>query len=353
MTLTIAYKLLSIVLAVALGWLAGRMRWLGAPAARAGDADPARMLGNAAFYIFVPALLVRTTARLDLAALPRTTLLAFFVPAVAVTLGAYALARRQAARLPAAHAQAARPPASGAGDDLAEAERRAAMPAARAFAVVFGNSVQVGIPVAAAMFGEAGLGIHVTLVSLHALVLLTLLTVLVELDLARARSAHEATASLVRTLRITVRNAVIHPVTLPVLVGLAWNLTGWPLPVVADEVLQLLGTAVAPLCLVLIGLSLAYTRLSGALGTAMVITLAKLLLMPAAVLVVARWGFGLTGLPLAVVTMMAALPTGSNALIFAQRYRSQEAEATAASVLATVGFMLTAPLWLAAATAVG
>jgi predicted permease len=331
------------VLAVALGWLAGRMRWLGAPAARAGDADPARMLGNAAFYIFVPALLVRTTARLDLAALPRTTLLAFFVPAIAMTLATYALLRWQAARLPA----------EPVGADLAEAERRAAMPAARAFAVVFGNSVQVGIPVAAAMFGEAGLGIHVTLVSLHALVLLTLLTVLVELDLARARSAHDASASVWRTVRITVRNAVIHPVTLPVLLGLAWNLTGWPLPAVADEVLQLLGTAVAPLCLVLIGLSLAYTRLAGALGPATVIVLAKLLLMPALVLATARCGFGLTGLPLAVVTMMAALPTGSNALIFAQRYRSQEAEATAASVLATVGFMVTAPLWLAAATAVG
>ncbi|MDT7834082.1 AEC family transporter [Aquabacterium sp. OR-4] len=335
MTHLIAYKLLSIVLAVALGWLAGRMRWLGEPAARAGDADPARMLGNAAFYIFVPALLMRTTARLDLAALPRTTLLAFFVPAIAVTLGVYALARWQAARLPAA------------AGNLDEAERRAAMPAVRAFAVVFGNSVQVGIPVATALFGETGLGIHVTLVSLHALVLLTLLTVLVELDLARARSAHEASASLLRTVRITVRNAVIHPVTLPVLLGLAWNLTGWPLPVLADEVLQLLGTAVAPLCLVLIGLSLAYTRLHGALGTALGITLAKLLLMPAVVLVVAHWGFGLGGVPLAVVTMMAALPTGSNALIFAQRYRSQEAEATAASVLSTLGFAFTVPLWLA------
>lgn len=337
MTLAIAYKLLSIVLAVALGWLAGRMRWLGEPAARAGDADPARMLGNAAFYIFVPALLMRTTARLDLAALPRTTLLAFFVPAIAMTLGAYALARWQAARLPALVP----------GADLDAAERRAAMPAVRAFAVVFGNSVQVGIPVATAMFGEAGLGIHVTLVSLHALVLLTLLTVLVELDLARARSAHEASASLLRTVRTTVRNAVIHPVTLPVLLGLLWNLGGWPLPVLVDEVLQLLGTAVAPLCLVLIGLSLAYTRLQGALGTALGITLAKLLLMPAAVLAVAHWGFGLTGLPLAVVTMMAALPTGSNALIFAQRYRAQEAEATAASVLSTLGFVLTVPLWVA------
>lgn len=38
---------------------------------------------------------------------------------------------------------------------------------------------------------------------------------------------------------------------------------------------------------------------------------------------------------------------GSNALIFAQRYRSLEAQTTAATVLSTVLFVLTAPLWLA------
>jgi malonate transporter and related proteins len=45
--------------------------------------------------------------------------------------------------------------------------------------------------------------------------------------------------------------------------------------------------------------------------------------------------------------MMAALPVGSNALIFAQRYQTREAEVTAATVLSTLAFVLTAPLWLA------
>jgi predicted permease len=39
---------------------------------------------------------------------------------------------------------------------------------------------------------------------------------------------------------------------------------------------------------------------------------------------------------------------GSNALMFAQRYRTDEAEATAAIVVSTLGFAATAPLWLAA-----
>ena len=47
------------------------------------------------------------------------------------------------------------------------------------FTASFGNAVQVGIPLAAALYGEAGLGLHVTLVSLHSLTLLTVLTALV------------------------------------------------------------------------------------------------------------------------------------------------------------------------------
>ena len=240
MSLRVLNKLLAIFCTVALGWAAGRLRWLGEPA---GGLDPARLLGNAAFYIFVPALLFRTTARLDVAHLPWATVVAFFVPVVGVMLLVYGL-QRWWGRQPV-------------GADLQASERAAAVPAVRAVTSVFGNSVQVGIPVVTALFGEAGLGIHIALVSLHALVLLSVLTVLVELDVARARAQHDATAGLLRTLRSTVRNTLIHPVVLPVLAGLVWHATGWPLPGPLDETLQLLGTAVAPLCLVLIGITLA------------------------------------------------------------------------------------------------
>ena len=342
-------KLLAIFGTVALGWLAGRMRWLGEPA---GGIDPARLLGNAAFYIFVPALLFRTTARLDVTAMPWATVVAFFVPVTGMMLAVYAAGRwRRGTRSSSGLAAGGRHH-----NDLAAGERAAAAPTVRAISVVFGNSVQVGIPVVTALFGEAGLGIHIALVSLHALVLLSALTALVELDLARERATHDASAGLWRTLRSTVRNTIVHPVVLPVLAGGLYNATGWPLPGPLDETLQLLGTAVAPLCLVLIGITLAYTAgatVRGAVRGALGIAVLKLLALPALVLAVAHWGFGLNGLPLQVAVLMAALPTGSNALIFAQRYRSQEAEATTAIVLSTLGFVLTAPLWLAVLARLG
>jgi len=179
-------------------------------------------------------------------------------------------------------------------------------------------------------------------------VLLTLSTALVELDLARARRALGTGEShLFETLLATVRNTVIHPVVLPVLIGLTWNALGLPLPTVADEILQTLGQAVVPLCLVLIGMSLAYYGVQGAAKVAVVLSALKLVVLPAVVLAIAHWGFHLNGLPLTVIVMMAALPIGSNALIFAQRYRTLEAETTAATVFSTLAFVVIAPAWLA------
>lgn len=318
MTLDVFHKLLAILLTVALGWVAGRMGWLG----HGTDArDPARVFSNAAFYIFVPALLFRTTARLDFAAMPWRIIAAYFVPAVTCALVYYLWQRHRGRR---------------------EAMAPAA-PAARTVSATFGNSVQLGIPMAAALFGEPGLAIHIALVSLHALILLTLPTILVEADLARAGPGPRAMAATVRT---TVRNTVVHPVVLPVLAGLAWNLTGLGLHPVADEALAGLGSAVVPVCLVLIGLSLAYEGVQAPWRGVLELALLKLFVLPALVLAVAHWGFGLDGVPLAVVVLMAALPTGNNALIFAQRYRVRQAEATTAIVVSTFAFVATSTLWL-------
>ncbi|HWI11959.1 MAG TPA: AEC family transporter [Burkholderiaceae bacterium] len=329
MSALVFFKLLAIFVVVAIGWIVGKLRWL---VAADSDVDPARILANAAYYIFVPALLFRTTARIAFPTMPWGTLVAVFVPLVLMLLAVYALQRRanRDGRLPVAAASV------------------------RAISAVFGNTVQVGIPMAAALFGETGLAIHLAIVSLHALVLLTVATALVEPDLARAQQrSGAAPVHLAATLLTTARNTVIHPVVLPVLAGLAWNALGLPLPAVADEILQTLGQAVVPLCLVLIGMSLAYYGVQGAAKAAVWLSVCKLLVLPALVLAIARWGFQLTGLPLAVVVMMAALPIGSNALIFAQRYRTLEAETTAATVFSTLAFGVVAPAWLALLSRIG
>ena len=51
--------------------------------------------------------------------------------------------------------------------------------------------------------------------------------------------------------------------------------------------------------------------------------------------------------------MMAAVPVGSNALIFSQRYETLPAETSTAIVVSTLAFVASAPLWLALLHAIG
>jgi len=330
MTWDLFFRLVALFGVIALGWIGARRDLLA-------GASGLRALGNAAFLLFVPALLFRTMARVDLAALPWRLLAAFFLPVVGWMLAVWAFQRWRLTR---------------GGRPLASAD--AARPTTRAIAVTFGNGVQMGLPFAAALFGEAGLRLQVAIVSVHALILLSVLTVLAEVDVARA-SVRDSGArhSLWGTLASTVRQTVIHPVVLPVLVGLAWNLAGLTIPGPLDDSLQMLGQAVVPLCLVLIGASLAQHGLGPRWRLALGLALLKLFALPTLVLVVAHWGFGLGGLPLAVVVIAAAMPTGSNALLFAQRYRLLEAEATAVIVLSTLLFALAVPVWLSVLGAFG
>ena len=361
-TLELLFKLLAIFATAGVGWVAARVGWIGASepatlpgqgaaAGASGLAQANRVLSDAAYNIFVPALLFRTMARMDFAAMPWTTLVAYFAPVLAYLGVFYAWQQRRGARLQSP--SQLQPPPTGGQVAAAAGERIRGGPAAAAatlgVAATYGNSVQLGIPMAAALFGEAGLGLHLALVSLHGLVVLTLLTVLAEVAIARSGAGQ----SLLGTVKTAVRSAVFHPVMLPILLGLAWNLTGLGLHPVVDALLLSLTAAVVPLCLFLIGTNLAQYGLRGRVRGALGLSVLKLLVLPAVVLLGAHFVFGVSGLSLSVLVMMAAAPVGSNALIFALRYRTHEAEATAAIVLSTVAFVFTSSLWVAVLALLG
>ena len=338
-------KLAGIFAVVVVGFAAGRTRMFG-------GAEPVRLLTNLAFYILAPALLYRLTARIDLGALPWVVIAVYFGPAIGLMLLVYAWARRrgrQRAQRSEARGQAA--PAGNQHSRRRRDDAPVAGPSIRAVSVSFGNTVQLGIPIVVALFGDAGLAVHVAIVSLHAVTLLTIVTVLVELDLARANGDHEG-PGVAATALTTVRAAVVHPVVLPVLLGLVANVAGLPLPGTVDDVLATLGQAVVPLCLLLIGLSLAHYGVRGVGWAALWLSVGKLLVLPALVLA-AAYAAGLRGIPLSVTVLCAALPIGTNPLLFAQRYEALEAETTAALVASTLAFVATAPLWLFVAAALG
>jgi malonate transporter len=166
MSVDVLLKLLAIFFVIGMGWIAGQTKLMG-------GREAARMLSAAAFYIFAPALLFRATARIDLAALQWSAIAAYFVPVVALLVVVYAWQRWRSRLEGAASPPVAASPAS---------------PGVRAITATFGNTAQLGIPLVAALYGEAGLSVLVTIIALHSLTLMTVATTLTELDVARDRA---------------------------------------------------------------------------------------------------------------------------------------------------------------------
>jgi len=218
-----------------------------------------------------------------------------------------------------------------------------------ALAGTFSNLVMIGITLIKLAYGQAGLVTLLTLISVHSLVLLTAATIL--LELAAARQAGAVGASAVSSRRVwmiagsAVKSAIIHPVPLPIICGLLFAQTGWALPQVVQLPLQLLGSAFGPLALVLVGVSLAGLSLRGHWRAALWLALSKSLLLPLLV-GASAWALGIEGLTLVVLVVAAGLPIGANVFLFAQRYQVVQDLTTAAMGVSTVLALLTLSGWM-------
>ena len=199
---------------------------------------------------------------------------------------------------------------------------------------VFSNTVQLGIPIQKLAFGEAGLKLHLSIIALHSLVLLTAATIWSEISRAR-NDGTRPRAGLGRSLFQVIKASVIHPVILPIIIGLMWSFAGWPLPGWADQPLGFLASAAGPMMLVLMGAQLSNMHLSEHWRGAVALTVAKNLLHPLLIFAV-TWALGLSPLAIAVAVTCAALPMGANVFLFAQRYNSNESLITAATALSSL-----------------
>jgi predicted permease len=209
-----------------------------------------------------------------------------------------------------------------------------------ALAGIFSNTLMIGVPLIGLAYGQAGQVLLFTLISLHALVLLTMATVVLELQMAYEKAAATGNPSqLWRTVAQAIRSALLHPVPLPIIVGLLYAQTGWGLHPMVDKPLQLLGSAFGPIALVLVGITLSQTPIGKNLGAALKLSLVKTVVHPVLMLAVG-WALGLRGLALSVMVVAAALPIGANVFLFSQRYSKEEDTVTAAVAVSTLVSML-------------
>lgn len=135
-----------------------------------------------------------------------------------------------------------------------------------------------------------------------------------------------------------LRRLATNPLTLAALAGLVLAVTGWDLPTLVSSPLEMLAGAAIPLMLMSYGAAL---RLSPPVGRAghnaevVVATVLKLAVMPLVAWAVAV-ALGLDGQVLLGVVITAALPTAQNIFLHATRYRVGEDVARETILVTTV-----------------
>ncbi|WP_285106963.1 AEC family transporter [Promicromonospora sp. MEB111] len=142
-------------------------------------------------------------------------------------------------------------------------------------------------------------------------------------DAGAVEAADVESAAAARSLGATLARSLANPVTVATGLGLLAAAFSVDLPAVLGQPVEMLGHASVPLLLLLFGMSLRGQRPLGREARAEVVlgTVLKTLAMPALAWVVGRFLFGLDGLDLLGVVLMAALPTAQNVFLFAGHFR--------------------------------
>lgn len=273
------------------------------------DQRSQRTLGEIAFFVASPALMVVTISGMHLEGAARNLIAS--ATSLAVCFATYAALARLRWR------------------------RRVGEVLIGSLSASYVNAGNLGIAIAAYVVGDITVVVPTLLVQM----LLVQPLALVALDHVDGRG--RGGAHLARRL-------VTNPLTLAALLGLILAITGWRLPTLVDEPLQLLAGAAIPLMLLSYGAALRLSPLPGRAGRNREVTtiaVLKLAVMPVVAWLVAT-ALGIEGAVLLGVVLTAALPTAQNIFLHATRYRVGE-DVARESILVTTLLSLPVALLVA------
>ena len=300
-------SLVPVVLLILVGVVTGKMKLI--------RQEAVRDLSNLVFLVLTQALLFRTMSSVHVQDLDFRPVWLYFVVAVALFTTLLLV--------------------------LGTTSRAAVL----ALSGTFSNTVMIGIPLVGLAYGKDAQVLLFTLISLHALVLLTMATVVLELLQAReqVQVGDAPPRHRLATIGMAIKNAVVHPVPMPIIAGLLFAQTGWAIPDIVDRPLLLLGNAFGPVALVLVGVTLSQASIGRDFKGALAIAGIKTLVHPA-LMALAGWAFGLRGMSLTVLVVAASLPIGANVFLFAYRYKKAEDLVTASVAVSTLIALLSVTL---------
>lgn len=209
----------------------------------------------------------------------------------------------------------------------------------------FSNAVLLGIPLVYTAFGEEGIVPLLLIVAVQLPVMMTVSTVLIDWADHRDGTA-KGPASPARMAKSIALNLVKNPLVIGIVAGSAWRAAdlgyAGPLKVLGDQI----AVAAVPCALFALGMSLTRYGVRGNVPPAVAIAVLKLVVKPAVVWILAAKVFAMPALWTTVATIVAACPTGVNAWLIANRFRTGHAISANSITLTSAASVITLSVWL-------
>lgn len=206
----------------------------------------------------------------------------------------------------------------------------------------YSNVVLLGAPFILGIYGQQGFEVLSLIVAVHLPIMMMASIVMFEMF---GRGDVQAVHPLL-ILRRFLHKLLVNPLIIGILAGLAWRVTGVPLPGLASRLAEALGGTAAPVALFAMGLGLNRFGISGHIGPSLALSVLKLFVMPALTLALV-WLLGLPPLTAKVAVLVAALPSGINSYLIAVQFNAGQGLASNQMTLATAAAVVTTSFWLA------
>lgn len=208
-----------------------------------------------------------------------------------------------------------------------------------AFSGTFTNTVLVGLPIIQRAYGPEALPVTLSIIGLHGAILLTIGMVTMEL-------VRRDGQSLGKTLIVAARRVGSNPLIWGIAAGMIASFAGVTLIEPAEAFFVMMSQAVVPAALFGVGGALNEYKLSDSWKHALVASSIKLILHPAIAYVLMIWVFHVDMAIARYGILLAAMPVGVNAYIFATYYNRSVSVATNTVLITTIASAITISGWL-------
>ena len=192
----------------------------------------------------------------------------------------------------------------------------------------FGNTVAMGIPLMYAVLGPVNTIPYMILVFFHGIVHFTYTVIIIEVYRNRMKSIIEI---FYQTLLGIIKNIVLFGM----IFGIILNYSGINIPTYMEGSLDIFVNLALPMVLVSLGLALGNFKIRSNINSAIILTILKNLIHPILAFCISKFILELDELLVTIVTMAAALPSGSQSYYFAYRYNSLKGIVSSNVVLST------------------